>query len=151
MLGVTHAIICSIDSLVNARHNEIRNEILYLSLREFSSASIHAEPLIHLGRTRSEQDILHGSEKDKEAWGDVMTRCLWDCQINAIIGIKIGDTDTDTYRYEPMIDLMYTWEKTKKDKHVKHCHNQQKHFSMFVLSVNRMLGKEALVVISQLI
>ena len=43
------------------------------------------------------------------------------------------------------------WEKIKKDKHSKHYHDQRKHFSPFVLSVDGMLGREALVVHSQLI
>ena len=41
-------------------------------------------------------------------------------------------------------------ENIKKDRHSKHCHNQQNQFSLFVLSVDGMLGMEALVVISQL-
>ena len=39
----------------------------------------------------------------------------------------------------------------KKNKHGKHCHDQEKYFSPFVLSVDRMLGREALVILYQLI
>ena len=46
--------------------------------------------------------------------------------------------------------LLDRWENTKKDKHGKHCHEQQKKFSPFVLSVDGILGSEALVVLSQL-
>ena len=42
------------------------------------------------------------------------------------------------------------WEKQKKDNHGKHCHDQQTHFSLFVFSVDGMLGKEAQVVITSL-
>ena len=42
------------------------------------------------------------------------------------------------------------WEKIKKDKHGKRCHNQRKHFSPFVLSVEGMVGREALFLLSQL-
>ena len=38
----------------------------------------------------------------------------------------------------------------KRDKHIKHCHDQQKQFSMFVLSVYGMVGREALVTIANL-
>ena len=45
--GVTHTLSCCIGSLVIARHNEIRDELLYLSRRAFTSAYVRAEPLIH--------------------------------------------------------------------------------------------------------
>ena len=73
---------------------------------------------------------------------------LWDCQVDAIIDVKLGDADADTYKYEPMTALLARWEKIKKEKQGKHCHNQQKHFLPFVFSVDRMLGREALVMIS---
>ena len=50
-----------------------------------------------------------------------------------------------------MAELLAQWENIKKYKHGKHFHDQQKHFSPFALSVDGMLGREALVVISQLI
>ena len=56
-------------SIVIAHHNEIRDKILYLSQCTFTSAYVRAEPLIHQGRTISEQEIRQGSDKDKETWG----------------------------------------------------------------------------------
>ena len=53
-----------------------------------------------------------------------MIRCLWDCQVDAIIDIKLGDNDADTYKYEPMIALLARSENINKDKHGKHCHDQ---------------------------
>ena len=79
-----------------------------------------------------------------------MIRGLWDCQVGAIIYVNLGDIDVDTYKYEPMTSLLSRWEKIKKDKHNKHCHTQRKHFSTFVFSVDGILGREALVVLSQL-
>ena len=62
---VTHTLSCSTGCLVIACHNEIRDELLYLSQRAFTSASVCAKPLIHLSRTRSKQDIHQGSDKYK--------------------------------------------------------------------------------------
>ena len=45
--------------------------------------------------------------------------------------------------------LLVRSETTKKDKHGRHCHDQQKHFSLFALYVNGMLGMEVLVVLVQ--
>ena len=49
-----------------------------------------------------------------------------------------------------MDNLLDRWEKTNKYKHGKHCHEKRKHFSPFVISVDGMLGKEALVVLANL-
>ena len=76
---------------------------------------------------------------------------LWDCQVNAIIDVKHGDADTDMYKYKPMTSLLARWENTMKYKHRNHSHDQQKHSSMFVLSVDRMLGRKTLVVLYILI
>ena len=57
-----------------------------------------------------------------------MVQGLWDCHVDAIIDFKIGDSDADTYKYEPMTALLARWENIKKDKHGKHCNNRQKHF-----------------------
>ena len=76
-----------------------------------------------------------------------MIRVLWYRQVEAIIDVKFGDADADSYKYEPMAALLARWETIKKDKHGKHCHDQQKQFSPFVLSVDGMLGREALVIL----
>ena len=72
VFGVKHAISCSIGGLVIARHNKIRDKLLYLSRRAFTSAYVRAKPLIHQGHTRSEQEIFQGSDKEKETQKDVM-------------------------------------------------------------------------------
>ena len=73
---------------------------------------------------------------------------LWDHKVEAIIDVKLGDTDADLYKYEPTAVLLAWWETIKKDKNGKHCHDQQK---TFVLSVDGITGGESLVVLSQLI
>ena len=80
-------------------HNEIRDELLYLSRRAFTSESLRAKPLIHQGRTISEQEIRQGSDNHKDTIGDVVIRGLWDRQFNAIIDVKLGDADANMYTY----------------------------------------------------
>ena len=75
-LEVMHALSCSIGGLVIAHHKEIRDKLLYLSGRAFNSASVRAEPLIHQGHTRSEQEIHQGSNKEKETQVDVVVQGL---------------------------------------------------------------------------
>ena len=58
---------------------------------------------------------------------------LWDRQFEAIIGVKIGDTDAHAYKYESMAALLAQWEMIKKYKHSRHCHDQWKHFPPFLI------------------
>ena len=132
--GVIHAIICITVSLVIVCHKKICDKIPYLSRQAFTPASIHVEPLIHQGCTKSEKNIYQGSDKDKTMWGDVMILGLWGRQVKAIIYVKLGHTDTDYYKYEPISALLYWWETIKKDKHGKHCNYQQKKFCHFFSS-----------------
>ena len=81
----------------------------------------------------------------------MIIRVLWYRQFDAIIDVKLGDADADTYKYEPIKSLMARLVNINNDKQGKHCNDQRKHFSLFVLSVDVMLGREALVVLSQLI
>ena len=78
------------------------DELIYLSQRAFTSAYVCAEPLIHQGHTRSEQEIRQGSDLHKDTQGGVMIWGLWDRQVDAIIDVNLGDADADTYKYKPM-------------------------------------------------
>ena len=70
-----------------------------------------------------------------------MIQGLWSCQVYAIINVKLGDADADTYKNETMTSLLERWENIKKDKHGKHCHNQRKKFSLF-FSFSRRNARE---------
>ena len=63
--GLTYALSCSTGGQVIMCHNEISDELIYLLRHAFTSACVRAKPLIHQGRTRSEQEIHHGSDKKK--------------------------------------------------------------------------------------
>ena len=79
-----------------------------------------------------------------------MVQSLWDSQVDSIIDVKLGDEDADSYKYEPMAELLARWETIKKDKPGKHFHDQRKTISSFVLSVDGILRRKALVLISKL-
>ena len=51
---------------------------------------------------------------------------LWDCKFNAIIDVKLGDAGAESYKYEPMKALLDGCKTIKKDKHGKHCNDEQK-------------------------
>ena len=82
--------------------------------------------------------------------GEFLIRGSWESQAEAIIDVRLGGPDCNTHKKEPMGTLLAQREKEKKDKHGKHCHKERKYFSPFALSVDGMLGKEALVLLVNL-
>ena len=40
----------------------------------------------------------------------MMVQGLLDPQVYAIIDVKLGDADADSYKYEPMAAFLYWWE-----------------------------------------
>ena len=56
----------------------------------------------------------------------------------------------DTYKHDPMYKILDRWENQKKDNNGKHCHEQRNYFTSFILSVDGMLGNEALEILDNL-
>ena len=79
-----------------------------------------------------------------------MNWVLWGRQADAIIDIKLSDSDAYYYIFEAMTALLAWWEKINKYKNSKNYHEQPKHFSLFVISLNLMLGRKALVLSANL-
>ena len=73
-----------------------------------------------------------------ETRGDVLIQGLWKSQTDAIIDVRFGDSDADTYRKEPMEKILARREKEKKDKNGNNCH-EKRIFPLFVLSLDGML------------
>ena len=60
--------------------------------------------------------------------GDVLIWGLWEQQTDAIIDVKIGNDDTNTYKFDPMDNILDCWEEKNKDTHGKHCNEKWKMF-----------------------
>ena len=101
--------------------NGVSDEILYLARRVFSSNCTRVEYFICQGCRRSEEEARQG-RGGLETRGDVLIRVLWKIQTGAIIGVRFGDADADTYKYEPMDKLLDCWVNQNMDKHNKHYH-----------------------------
>ena len=67
-----------------------------------------------------------------------------------IIDVRFWYSDLETWNTEIMENILPPWVKLKEDKHGQHFHDQRKHFSLFFLSVDRMMEKEAQVVLANL-
>ena len=105
---VKQALSCNTGGLVIARHKNPW-QLLYISWHTFTPASVRTKPLIHQVRTIWEKEIRQGSDKYKETRGCVMIQGLWDRKVKAIIDVKIGNANADSYKYEPIIALLARW------------------------------------------
>ena len=104
-----HTLICSKGGLIITHHNEVRDEILYLARQAFTSASVCAKPLVNKGHTILERGAYQGSDKGKDTREDVLIRVLWYQQAYSIIDFKLDITYANSYKYEPMADLLAWW------------------------------------------
>ena len=85
-----------------------------------------------------------------EKQGDVSIWGLWEILTEAIIDVRFGGADTDSWNPSIMDNCLPGWEKLNKDNNGKACYDQRRNWSQFLLSVGAMTGKEALVPLSTL-
>ena len=86
-----------------------------------------------------------------ETWGDVSILGTCESHTEAIIGVRFGDADAETWKSEGMDNLLPLWEEMKRGNHGHHCHYQRKHFSSFVPLVDGMTVKESQITLAALI
>ena len=56
----------------------------------------------------------------------------------------------DSCTFYAMAALLDRWDEINNNDHGKHCHNQRKHLYLFIIYVDSMLGREALVILANL-
>jgi hypothetical protein len=143
-----HALSCKKGGLVIFRHNEIRDELVYLAGKALTPSAIRNEPLIHTGRiadvTRpcptSSTSSPAAGEDDR---GDILLRGFWARGTDCIVDVRVTDTDAKSYRHRDPEKVILTQEKEKKRKYLEACLEQRCHFTPFVCSTDGMLGREA--------
>ena len=85
-------------------------ELLYLAQRDLSPIFSRGYPIINQDRSRSEDDIRHGWGFS-DTIGGIIIRVLWGSHTYAIIDVRLGDSDSDTYKKYPMKRPLYWWGK----------------------------------------
>ena len=102
---VRHVITLRIGELVIACHHEVRDNVIYLSRRDFPHNCICGEPLIHQVCSRTEEEV-NNRRGGLHTIGDVLVRGLWGIQNESIIGVRVRDSESDTYKNEPIKPLL---------------------------------------------
>jgi hypothetical protein len=86
----------------------------------------------------------------KEDRSDILIRGLWTCGTDCIIDVRITDVDAKSNRSKDLIKVLATHEREKKRKYLEACLGQRRHFSLFVVSTDGLLGKEAKTLLKKL-
>ena len=113
----------------------------------FKQSAIRAEPQI---QTSSSTNALPDSPDtvDTSDRGDVLCRGLWSNGQDAILDIRVTDTDQASYVKRDPEKVLQSHE--KKKKYLRPCQHQRRSFTPFVMSVDGLLGQEAKNVLKQL-
>ena len=86
-----------------------------------------------------------------ETRGKILIRGLWESKTDTIVVVRVGGSDCETHKKEPMKPLLDQWEKENTDKHSGNCHEKWKHLYPFVISIDGMIVREAQVVLKNLV
>jgi hypothetical protein len=82
---------------------------------------------------------------------DIPLRGFWAHGTDCIVDVHVTNTDDkSTNRHRDPSKVIQTQEKEKKWKHVEACLEQHHHFTPFVCSTDRLLGREATTFAKQL-
>jgi hypothetical protein len=145
--SVRHALECKQGDLVISCHNEIRGELSDLALN-------CNEPKIHTCCTPEEVKSDEENKKNSAVkhlfrnngnggHDDILICGLWARGTDCIIDVQIVDADAKPNRSEDLDKVSAAHEREKEKKCLGACLEQRRHFSLFVVSVDGLLGKEA--------
>ena len=115
----------------------------------FKQSTVRAEPQIQTGSSTSALSES-ADTADTSDRGDVLCRGLWSNGQDAILDIKITDTDQASYVKRDPEKVLQSHEKEKKKKYLRPCQHQQGAFTPLVMSVDGLLEQEAKNILKQL-
>jgi hypothetical protein len=149
--SVRHALGCKKGGLVISRYKEIQDKLSDLASKALIPSAVCDEPRIYTSRPAEPMQELDPNlpvkcnfHKDRgKDQGDVLIRGLWARGTNCIINVRITDVDAALNRSKDPHKVLNTHEREKKKKYLKACLKQRRHFTLFVVSTDGLLGREA--------
>jgi hypothetical protein len=91
---------------------------------------------------------LHKNQNEDR--GDVLICSIWANGTDCIIDVHITDIDAKSYHTKDPMKVLETHEREKKKKYLEPCLEQQCHFTLFVVSTDGLIGKEAKTLLKKL-
>ena len=152
--SVSHGLQCKKGGLIFWRHEEVKNELAYLAGRAMAPSAVRNEPLIYVGAPRtgtsSSSDSTEGSAPNpdqtdgdlKDLRGDLLIRGAWAPGTDLIIDTRVVDTDSKSYITRDPSQVLKQHEREKKNKYLKPCIDQRRHFTPFVVSTDGLIATE---------
>ena len=107
----------------------------------FKPNAVQAEPQIHTGSSTAKSDSDSTVETSDRV--DVLVRGLWSTGQDAILDIRVTDTDQASYVTRDPERVLQSHEKEKKRKYLRPCQHQRRAFTPFVVSVDGLIGMGA--------
>ena len=138
--SMSHALNCRSGGLIIARHNEIKDELGYLSASALAPNAIRNEPLIHSGPC--EQGV-RGEDEVTEERGDLLLRGIEKVGIATIVDVRVINTLSKSYCNRSVLSVIEQAEKEKEKKYGDACRARRRSFVPFIFTVDGMLGYEA--------
>ena len=171
--SVDHALSCKQGGLVHVRHEDIASEWRWLASCAFSPSHVEREPYIESSAGRRAREAAAAAQGPDPATtrapnppptppptpatpagattpvpdekrGDVGIFGLWTRGRQAILDVRVTDTDARSYRHKAPARVLAEQEREKKDKYHARCQELRKDFTPLIYSVDGMAGREAI-------
>ena len=128
-----HVLSYSTGGLLIVYHNEIHENVFHLTRQAFSPNLLCGKHLIHLGRSRSEEEMYYGGSVP-ETRCYMSIRSLRESQMEVIIDVRFGDADAEIWKTEVMDNILARWEKSGRTITDSTATTKRKKFSVGTLS-----------------
>ena len=132
LFSLSHALSCRKGGLIIQRHNEIRDAIGDLASQVWSQ--VRREPVVRESDTDNESPTLVA---------DLGVRGVWLPQSEALLDIRVIDTDAQSYSNRSPRDVIKIAENEKKKKYSRACDDRRAQFTPICVSVDGVFGSEA--------
>ena len=133
IFNLQHTLDCKKGGLVTLRHNEVRDAL-------GDTASMAYKDVVREPIVREANDSLGMSA----LIADLGVRGVWQPQTEALFDIRVVDTDAQSYTEHSVEAVLSSAEQAKKTKFTQAAELRRAFFSPFVISVDGLMGCEAL-------
>ena len=127
-----HALDCRKGGLIIQRHNEVRDSLSDLASIAFRD--VIREPIVR------DADPVRGLPA---LVADLGVRGLWVAQTEALLDIRVMDTDAQSYTSRTVDSVLLSAENEKKKKYLDAVEARHASFTPFVTSIDGVLAREA--------
>lgn len=148
---VGHALQCKKGNLVSLRHDDVKAVWEELMGEALAPSHVRDEPYL-IGRNRDrdrpppegpDPPLLPGEVRPPDLRGDIACHSFWSRGKECIFDVSVCDTDCKSYLGKDPERVLYGREKIKRQRYGGVCHEQRRHFTPLVYSVDGMVAEEA--------